>query len=200
MLVEAMSLLLNQLNQYIVRADGGPIGASSQVVWGNIAQLDKPEIATELDNHLVMTLVKLEEERALKNGKAFTTSAAGEVVYRNRPLNLNLFVVFTANFRNYGTGLRRLAQVLTFFQGKQKFTPENSPGSLPQAPLADFSLTMDLLSLTFEEINHLWGFLGAKQSPFALYRGRLVTLADMPALEGGGVIQDIDVITRDATV
>jgi hypothetical protein len=55
------------------------------------------------------------------------------------------------------------------------------------------------LSLTFEEVNHLWGFLGAKQSPFALYRGRLVTLSDMPALDGGAVVSEIDLISRDAT-
>jgi hypothetical protein len=58
---------------------------------------------------------------------------------------------------------------------------------------------MDLMTLTFEEVNHLWGFLGAKQSPFALYRGRLVTLADMPALAGGGLVQEIAVNARDAT-
>ena len=78
-------------------------------------------------------------------------------------------------------------------------TQANSPGSMPQAPIAEFSLTLDLMSPTFEEVNHLWGFLGAKESPFALYRGRLVSLTDMPVLDGTGLIQDVDVIGRDAT-
>jgi len=199
MMVEAIGLLLNQLNEYISRADGGGPGAPNQVLWGNIAHLDRQEIATELDNHLVLTLVKIEEERVLKNGRNYSAGAAGEIIYRNRPLHLNLFVLFTANYRNYATALRRVAQVLTFFQGKQKFTLANSPGAMPNSPIAEFSLVMDLLSLTFEEVNHLWGFLGAKQSPFALYRGRLVTLSDMPALDGGGVVQEIELISRDAT-
>ena len=199
MMVEAIGLVLNQVNAYIARADGGGGGAPNQVVWGNIAQLDRPEISTELDNHLVLSLVKMEEERTLRNGKAFAANSAGEVIYRNRPLNLNLFLMFTANYRNYGTALRRIAQVLTFFQGKQKFTLANSPGSMPQPPLADFQLSMDLMSLTFEEVNHLWGFLGAKESPFALYRGRLVTLSDMPALDRGGVVQEMQVVAKDAT-
>jgi hypothetical protein len=199
MMVEALGLLLNQVNAYIALADGGGAGAPNQVVLGNIALLDRPEISTELDNHLVLSLVKLEEERTLRNGKAFTPTGTGEIVYRNRPLNLNLFLLFTANYRNYTTGLRRIAQVLTFFQGKQKFTVANSPGAMPQAPLAEFQLVMDLMTLTFEEVNHLWGFLGAKQIPFALYRGRLVTLADMPALAGGGLVQQIAVNARDAT-
>ena len=199
MMVEAMGLILGQINQYIARADGGAPGAPSQAVWGNIAQLDRAEVATELDNHLVMSLVKIEEERALRNGKSFVGIGPNEIAYQNRPLNLNLSLLFTANYRNYGTALRRLAQLLTFFQGKQKFTAANSPGSLPPLPIGEFSLSMDLISPSFEEVNHLWGFLGAKALPFALYRGRLVALSDQRVLDGGGRIQEIDVQSRDAT-
>ena len=198
MIVEAMNLLLGQLNAYIARADGGGPGAPNQAILGNIAHLDRPDVATELDNHLVLTMVKFEEERTLKNGKTFA-NVGNEVVYRNRPLHLNLCLLFSANYRNYATCLRRIAQVLTFFQGKQKFTPGNSPGSLPPIPILDLSLTVDLQTLTFEEVNHLWGFLGAKEMPFALYRGRLVALTDQPVLAGGGLVQEFEVLGRDAT-
>src|SRR5438045_6283642 len=120
MIVEAMTLLLRQLNEYIAVVDGSA-GAPVQAVWGNIAQLDRTEFATELDNHLVLSLVNLEEERALKNGRVASSLAGGDVGYMNRPFHLNLFLLFTANYRNYGTALKRLAQVLTFFQGKQTF-------------------------------------------------------------------------------
>ena len=116
MIVEAMALLLRQLNDYIAHADGTS-GAPAQAVWGNIAQLDRTEVAADLDNHLVLSLVNLEEERALKNGRTASALGAGDVGYMNRPFHLNLFLLFTANYRNYGTALRRLAQVLTFFQG-----------------------------------------------------------------------------------
>jgi hypothetical protein len=199
MMVEALNVLLHQLNQAIAQSDGAGAGALPQAILGNVAQLDRPEIATELENHLVLGLVNLQEERALKNGRVFAETSATEGVYRNRPVHLNLFLLFSANYRNYGTALKRLAQVLTFFQGKQKFTLANSPGALPQAPLANFTLVLDLLSLTFEEVNHVWGFLGAKQMPFAIYRARLVTIADQRVLEGGGRIQDIELIGQDFT-
>lgn len=199
MMVDAMTMLLRQLNEYIGQADGGAPGAPDQAVWGNIAQLDRAEIATELDNHVVLSLVNIEEERALKNGKSFVNIPPNEVGYRNRPIHLNLFLLFVANYRNYGTALRRLAQVLTFLQGKQKFTPGNSPGALPQSAITEFSLVMDLLSLTFEEVNHLWGFLGARQFPFAIYRGRMVAISDQRLLAGGGRIEEVDVIGRDIT-
>lgn len=198
MMVEAMTLLLQQLNEYIARIDGSA-GAPNQAVWGNIAQLDRQEIATELDNHVVLSLVNLEEERALKNGRVYTDLPTGGVAVKNRPVHLNLFLLFTANYRNYATALRRLAQVITFFQGKQKFTFANSPNVTPPTRIAELSLAMDLLSLTFEQVNHLWGFLGTKEVPFAMYRGRLVVLSDDRVLEGGGRIQDIDVSSRDMT-
>jgi hypothetical protein len=199
MMVEAMTVLLKQLNGYVAQADGDGPGAPVQAVWGNVAQLDRAEVATELENHIVLTLVNLEEERALKNGKSFAGTGSSDVAYRNRPIHLNLFLLFTANYRNYGTALRRLSQVLTFFQGKQKFTLANSPGALPQPPVAEFSLTMDLLSPTLEGVNHLWGFLGAKQGVSVLYRGRLVAISDDRVLAGGGYIREIDVLSRDAT-
>jgi len=196
MIVEAMALLLRQLNEYIAQVDasaGGPV----QAIWGNIAQLDRTEVATELDNHVVLSLVNLEEERALKNGRVAATLSTGDVGYTNRPFHLNLFLLFTANYRNYGTALRRLAQVLTFFQGKQKFTFANSPGTNPPlGGIVEFSLAMDLLSLSFEEVNHLWGFLGTRQSPSAIFRGRLVVVSDQRLLETAARIQDLEVIGR----
>lgn len=200
MMVEAITLILKQLNDDIVQRDSSGPGSPNPVVWGNVAQLDRQEIATELDNHVILSLVNIEEERTLKNGRTFTDVGANDVVYRNPPIHLNLFLLFSANYRNYGTALKRLAQVLTFFQGKQKFTIANSPGAIaPQASITEFSLVMDLCSLTFEQVNHLWGFLGAKEMPFALYRGRLITISDHRVLEGGGRIRDIELSSRDVT-
>lgn len=199
-MVDAIALLVRQLNQYILQVDGGGGGAPNPVLFGNISQLDRSEIATELENHLILSLVNIEEEKALKNRKPFANNNLAEVIYQNNPIHLNLFLLFTANYRNYETALKRLTQVLTFFQGKQKFTLRNSPGSnLATPPIAEFSLVMDLLSLSFEEVNHLWGSLGGKQIPFAVYRGRLVTISDQRALDGGGRIQEIGLTSRDIT-
>lgn len=200
MMNEALALLLQQLNAYIVQADGSGPGAPQQAVWGNIAQLDRQEVATELDNHVVLSLVNIEEERALKNGRTVANLGANDVAYSNPPLHLNLQLLFSANYRNYGTALRRLAQVLSFFQGKHKFTVANSPGALPPpSAITEFLLVMDLQSLSFEQVNHLWGCLGAKELPFALYRGRLITIFDQRILDGGGRIRDIDLSSRDMT-
>lgn len=197
-MVDAISLLLAQLNQFLHQEDGSLLGSPNPAVMGNIAQIDHPEVANDLDNHLVLSLVNVEEESTLKNGRAFTSEPNGSVSYHHLPLHLNLFLLWTANYRNYETALKRLSQVMVFFQGKKKFTPANSP--MPNSPLLDFSLTVELLSLSFEEVNHLWGSLGGKQFPFAAYRGRLVTLQDRRLLDSGGLIREIQVTGRDATL
>lgn len=199
MIAEALSVLLGQLNQYLDQLDGSASVDARPAVIGNVAQLDITEVSNALENHLVLTLVNVAEETTLKNGRNFTSRPNGVVDYHNTPLHVNLFLLFTANFRNYETSLKRLSQLMTFFQGKRTFTPINSPQK-NTGRLADFSLTLDLLSLNFEEVNHLWGSLGGKQLPFAAYEGRLITLQDDRVLEGGGYIREIEVNGRDATV
>jgi hypothetical protein len=200
MIVKALLLLLAQLNQYIHHADGSPAGTPSVAVLGNIAQLDITEVSTALENHLVLTLVNVEEEKTLKNTGTVSRDANGGIGYHNPPLNLNLYLLFSSNYGNYAMALKRLSQTMTFFQGKQKFTTGNSPvAGQGDASIVDLSITMDLLSLGFEEVNHLWGSLGGKQMPFVAYRGRLITLSDRRLLEGGAPVQKIDIIGREVT-
>jgi hypothetical protein len=200
MMVEAVTVVLAQLNQYIQQADGEPVGSADVAILGNIAQLEIPEVANELENRLILTLVNAEEESALKNGNVATREPGGAVTYQNRPLFLNLCLLFTANYRKYETALRRLAQVFAFFQGKRTFTSTNSPehdAVNGVFAVTRLSLTMDLLSLTFEDISHLWGSLGGKQLPFAAYRGRLVAIQDPRVLDVGGTIREIEVRGRN---
>jgi hypothetical protein len=57
--------------------------------------------------------------------------------------------------------------------------------------LAGVRVIVELQSLTFEQVNHLWGSLGGKQVPFALYRARLVSLTAHEMDGTGEPIQDI---------
>ncbi len=75
MIYNALSLLLAQLNQYLRQQDGESLGTADAVVMGNIAQLDVSEIATELDNRVVLSLVNLEEEATLKNTRTSALQA-----------------------------------------------------------------------------------------------------------------------------
>lgn len=198
MLLESIKILLSYLNQYIAQADGGAVATSAQAVWGNIAQLDRPEVATELENHIILTLVNLQEEATLKNGPVSRHIGGTELVYMNPPIHLNLLLLFTSNYRNYETALKRLAQVISYFQGKKIFGPRDFAAANPNTLVTDdFSMIMDLVSLSYEEVNHLWGSLGGRQLPFVVYRGRLVAIMDRRTLDGGGRILEIGLKTGE---
>ena len=56
---------------------------------------------------------------------------------------------------------------------------------------------MELHSLTFEQINHLWGSLGGKQVPFVMYRARMLSLTADEVLGRGDPITDINLQGTD---
>jgi hypothetical protein len=52
-------------------------------------------------------------------------------------------------------------------------------------------LSLDLFSLNFEQINHLWSTIGGKYFPSALYKVRLVTIEDQTNYANGEPIREI---------
>jgi Pvc16 N-terminal domain len=83
------------------------------------------------------------------------------------------------------------------------FTIRNSPDlagvSLSADALAGLRIVVELQSLTFEQVNYLWGSLGGKQVPFVLYRARLITLTAGDIASSGPPVEQIEVEDYSAT-
>ena len=90
-------------------------------------------------------------------------------------LKLNLTIIIAANFPKYEDALRQLSWVLTFFQAHPGFTRDRSPGLDPRVE----RFTVELHSLTFDQLNQLWSCNGGRQLPSAVYRLRLVAVQDI---------------------
>jgi hypothetical protein len=207
MIGNAMILLREELSAYM-SAQGDP----ANVVIENIG-LFETDNGQNLADSIVMTVVNVEEESALKNGRTFTRWPDGVARYENRPVYLNLYVLLTANFpggvppnNNYIQALQRLARVVTFFQGKNTFTPATSPVALPpelsdmaNPAIANLKLTVEIYTLTFEQINHLWGSLGGRQIPFVMYKVRLVMIAEGTVRREVPLIQEIETKVSSVT-
>ena len=133
MIFEALQLLKTELGNYIESKDD--LGSASDVVLGNVALIESEE-GEHLSQKIIINLVNVEEESALKNIRAHTTNSLnGKVVYKNPPVHLNLYILFCANYQgaetSYPTALKRLAHIFQFFQGKNVFTQKNSSGLAP---------------------------------------------------------------------
>jgi hypothetical protein len=191
----AINLILNDLRSYIAAQDGGTgADAPEYVVAGNIALSDMQDLTPSIRQRVVATVVNIAEEAALRNAPYYERSGS-TTRYRNSPAFLNLYLLFSANYDDYDDALKRLSQVVTFFQGKNTFSLKDSLKEVPDQKVLDKAedmlLIIDLFALTFEQVNYLWASLGGKQMPFVLYKVRLVRIQADRAQAEKPVIEDI---------
>lgn len=183
-----MLFLEEQLNSYFAALHAGDDNIFDKPAKvENMAGLDDDKIKSS--DNIYITLVNISEEATLKNTPYYQKENM-TTVYRNPPVHLNLFILFSAVMKKYDVALLHLSAVIRFFQSKNVFTPKNSTSSVINE-LDEFEIVMDLFSLSFEQVNYLWSTLGGKQHPFALYKLRLVIMQREGTTETRGIIKEI---------
>jgi hypothetical protein len=90
-------------------------------------------------------------------------------------LKLNLYVLFAANFKKYEEALKYISYVLTYFQAHPAFTSVEYPALDPRIE----KLTAELQSLSYEQLNQIWAFIGGKQLPSVIYKIRMVSIQSL---------------------
>ena len=199
MIGTALLLLRNELDLYAKSKDN-----SVNVILDNIGLFETTNGDT-LTNNIIISLVNIEEESTLKNSPALKRPFAGTAIYENPNVYLNLYVLFTCNYsgNDYVLALTRLSYIIKFFQRNNTFSSATSlsAGTLnPADPdVSDLRFTMELYTLTFEQINHLWGSLGGRQIPFAMYKLRLVSIAEPAVVREVPLIEEIETEIRVVT-
>lgn len=187
----ALILLRDELTNYLSSKD------TATVVVDNIGLFETPG-GVSLAENIVITLVNVEEESALKNQPSLKRPFIGNAIYQNPPVNLNLYVLFSCNYTgdHYNLALKRLSYIIRFLQSKNVFSVSSSVSGgsvkLEDPDIIDLKFTMELYTLTFEQINHLWGSLGGRQMPFVMYKLRLVTITERATLREVPLIEEIE--------
>jgi len=169
MLDIALQFLISELNTYALARTGSDtplVKASAVVDDAGKYSIDKETIAA--------TIVNIEEERVVKSHLPDHVYVQGRQVMREPVLRLNLYLLFSANFTIYAEALKHISLVLTFFQSHPAFSPDSSPGLDARIE----KLIVELQSLSFEQLNQIWAFVGAKQLPSIVYRVRMVAIQD----------------------
>lgn len=169
MLHLAADFLTRELNAWLLARTGTSFGAAQ--LTSVVTDAGKWAIP---DDQIGVALVNVEEERALRSQLPQAQYIDGRQVIVEPEIKLNLHLLFAAQFKRYDQALRQLSLVLTFFQSHPVFTRERYPGLDARIE----KLAVDLISLSFEQLNQLWAFVGAKQLPSAVYRVRLVALQE----------------------
>lgn len=174
MIDKTLTFLLNALNDYFETSD------EPKVVLSNIVAQDGS--ADHLPgNSILLTLVNVEEEKVLKSQTPYIKESNGSISKINPEIKINLSVLFSANFshKNYDQALKYLSGILRFFQARNVFDHQNSPTLDPEID----KLILELITPSFEQLNHMWGFLGAKYMPSVMYKVRMLTIQESKVIE-----------------
>ena len=164
MIDRALSAITNELNDYLKRSfkiEG------DQVVLGKLgSQLGSND---EGENKIICALVNVKEEEVVSPQSQFNKGN----ILQNKPIYLNLTLVFAANFSDYSSSLKFLSSVIGFFQSKQVFTSQNTPAL--SAGMVD-KIMVETVNLDTTELSNLWSMMGAEYVPSIVYKLRVAAI------------------------
>lgn len=186
MINKALTFVEEQANLYMT----GLLGPSTQkyVSLGNIANIVDSGDTNGNSNTfgVFITLVNIEEDRISKNPDGVFRNG-DQVMRSNPPVLLNLYVLLTAYASLYTTALSRISSIIKCFQSTNYFTQATHPSLDP----AIQKIHLELYTMNFEQVNHLWSTLGGKYHPSVLYKIRMIAIQDEENQAGQGLITEI---------
>ena len=140
---------------------------SDIVVLGPPVDIDGKPVA-EVKNRASLFLSNIVEDTVPRDGQ----SRLHRQGQQPTPLYFNLHFVVAAIFDPglYREGLGVLGLVATFFQSNPIFTADREP----DMPAGLNHLSYDALSLSGQDMSHVWGSMGGRYFPSIVYRLRSV--------------------------
>lgn len=192
MIDRVLDFICKQLNGYLQNKLS--LNASEDaIILSNVSQLNEtqPNSGAEENDpqNAFVSLVNVEEDRISKSPENFVRSNSSAIVYKNPKIFLNLYVLFSVNLSSYSESLKRLSYIIQFFQYQNVFTPITNP-SIPEG--VD-QLILDLISLSYQDLNNLWGILGSRYLPSVMYKMRLIAINENFEYGSAGLIQKITI-------
>lgn len=124
------------------------------------------------DADILISLVNIEEVRLAREPR-YVVKIEDELYPKNPAVHLDLSLLFTAYGAGYENNLRNLQDVIAFFQKQPVFR------AVDITELANDGierLTLELVTLSFEQLQQLWSMLGGKYQPSVLYKMRMLTI------------------------
>ena len=184
-----------EVNKYLNLRFPQPGGVTSaRLVVGSIASAADTAVTStpSVKNSAVLSLVNIEEDRVARIQEN-TVKTATTTLYKNPPVLVNLYILFSINRTAYDECLNLLTGIILFFQHQNVFTPVTHPSLDKRVQ----KLMVDLHSLSFEQLNHLWSIMGGKYMPSVMYKVRQLTMQEDIITSESGLIREI--ILNDKT-
>jgi hypothetical protein len=184
MIYEALSCLADEINEYFrIRLKIN----EDKVVLSAIVNQDGT-IAIQGENKILITLVNIEKESIGKSNSGIPGSSV--LINKSSALTINLYVLFSAYFSNgnYPEALRFISFIIAYFQQNSVFTRVNTP----RLDIDIEKMVFELATVSPEQVNNIWGALGAKYMPSVVYKVRMLTFDNNIVREYRPLITGID--------
>jgi hypothetical protein len=200
MIRTALEFIKKQLDGYMVEREQDTANYNTDTVV-EMQSIVAPDgtIIDQDAKHITIMLAGLEEERREGKRPHYKPTDDKQFLKLNPPVELDLFVLFVAHKKDYGTALRDLSDVISFFQAYPVFDQEKNPSLNATVLEPDKKpwqlierLVFTLHTLTFEQQNNLWAMLGSKYIPSVVYKMKMITVFDTKGKEKTPAITEMN--------
>ncbi|MGH2666772.1 DUF4255 domain-containing protein [Flavobacterium sp.] len=158
----------------------------------NIATLNDGDDFLESKTPIVLSIVNIEEDKTLKNQSVYlkdTNDQTNISRYKHPTQHLIISLLFSSynkDLSKYLDGIDKLKNIIAYFQQNNSFYYKND-----DTELVDYTtfigktelekqnyhrITVELVSLSMDQLNQMWSYLGSKYMPSVLYKMRLCTV------------------------
>ena len=170
MIEKAFQFTAKTLNQYIKNKfvlDDNP------VIINRIIEQDG-KIPVKNQNHIVLSLIHVEEETTKQFYNRTTSVPDGNYVKKPISNRYNLFMLVTPNFDDYNEALKFLSVTMQFFQTNELIDATKYANIPPEIGRLEFEFQK---GDGYMQMQNLWTALGAKYQPSIIYKIRMITIA-----------------------
>jgi hypothetical protein len=179
-----ISIILDQLASKIRNDQGVSIDVT------NIATLNDGDDFVESAFPTVLSIVNIEEDRTLRNQSVNIGLNHGVFERYVQPTKSLIFsILFTSYEKSQGRyldGIDKLNKVYYFFQKNTSLYFRESPndvlsykdflGLAPEDQAEYSRITFETVSLSMEQLNQMWSYLGSRYMPSILLKMRIVEI------------------------
>lgn len=189
MIYPVLNSISDALNGFMLEKWGATANGTSEIVQlNNIAAINEDK--NDLQDKIIITLIKTEEEPTLKNGPFYTRKNSTGIEKHHPAVNLNMYLLFSITKKNYREALQLLSDTVLFFQFNKAFL---SKGSNESDENRSHKIFIEMFNMELPEIFELWSNLGNKQFPFIIYKARVLKLLDQEHFKSAHLIKSTSV-------
>jgi hypothetical protein len=186
MIAETLNFLAGELNGYLNQKIS--VTTDPRVKVGNVARALDGSLTGNFDltDKAILSLVNIEEDRTVRRQETVVKTAT-TAKYKNPPLQINLYILISIHKDDYEDSLVLLGHVIQFFQHQNSFSALTHPALDARIQ----KLMVELYTMNFEQVNHLWSTLGGKYLPSVLYKVRQLVVDEQAITSESGLIREI---------